>query len=130
MRVLIAAGVAGVALAGCSSGGAAKPPPAAVSGYIIPGDYAFSPKQIGHRCASLDYPDVAKGAPVTVSDDSGRTLAILRLGGGTYNPDGSCEFRFSGKVEGGGKFYEVEVSNRGATKVSAAGLRHVALTLG
>jgi len=79
------------------------------------------------------YDDIATGAQVVISDDSGKTLQIVSLGVGMPdNPDltTSCSFTFTATVPAGKGFYGVEVTHRGVVKEPESAIATVSLTLG
>ena len=66
------------------------------------------------------YSDIGAGAAVTVSDESGTLLAKGSLDVG-HAQAGGCALQFEvGEVPGGKKFYQVEVSHRGAVSFTEA----------
>lgn len=76
------------------------------------------------------YSDIAEGAQVVVTDDTGKTLVITQLGAGTII-DGGCEFPFTAEVPKGKGFYGFTVTHRGTVKEAEADLAGgVALTIG
>jgi hypothetical protein len=79
------------------------------------------------------YDDIQDGVEVTISDSSGKTLALGDLEGSTYEATHhTC--RFDIVVDGvpsGRDFYRVEVSHRGEQQYTQADLEAgIALTLG
>jgi hypothetical protein len=78
----------------------------------------------GQPCASLDYPDVRAGVPVTVRDANGQQVGLGRLDEGRFlkPSDGSqprCVFPFVViGVTDGASLYEVEVGSRGGSTYS------------
>jgi len=59
------------------------------------------------------YDDIRLGAQVTVTDQSGKTIAVSELEQGMYTGSDMCVFPFKVKVPSGKKFYGVTVSHRG-----------------
>jgi hypothetical protein len=76
------------------------------------------------------YDDIAEGAQVVFSDDSGKTLTIAHLGAGAFDANGACSFPFTATVPAGKKFYGVTASHRGTVKMSESEVSHAAVTLG
>ncbi len=78
------------------------------------------------------YADIQPGATVTVSDASGKTLALGALGDGTQDGASNCKVPFTVTgVPAGEKFYGVEVTHRGRLQYTAEQLAEpLALTLG
>lgn len=85
----------------------------------------------GDLCSGTGgYSDIAEGAQVVISDDTGKTLVITQLGAGTID-DSGCEFPFTADVPKGKGFYGFTVTHRGTVKESEASLAGgVSLTLG
>jgi hypothetical protein len=80
-------------------------------------------------CHSPGYNDITAGAPVVVKDESGKILATGSLGSET-----SCRFPLTVDGIPDAKFYQVEVSHRGALTYSPSDLDQrgwkIELTLG
>jgi len=76
------------------------------------------------------YSDIADGAQVVISDDTGKTLTIVQLTGGVGFAGVSCVFDFTAKVPAGKSYYGVTVTHRGTVKMSEAELATAAVTLG
>lgn len=94
------------------------------------GGYVGNGFKDGGRCyGNQGYDDIDAGAQVTISDDSGRTLAITQLRGGRVS-ELECVFKFRATVPAGKRFYGIEVTHRGVIKEPESKLGHVALTLG
>jgi hypothetical protein len=67
------------------------------------------------------YDDIQPGATVTVSNESGTTIATGTLGNGvTTDVDWQCRFVFSISSVPVAKFYKIEVSHRGQVTYSHA----------
>lgn len=90
---------------------------------------------------SAGYQDLAADAPVTVTDEAGKVVALGALQYGVAqevfkHSDGksyssSCLFKFSFAVPEGGSFYGVEVSRRGVVRYDRTTLDSVvSLSLG
>lgn len=113
---------------------AAPPDPVTVAGTLtVPGGYAHGGLEggPGQPCAvDGGHADIRAGAQVVVTDASGETLALGRLGGGTLQlPDPgvwgtrSCAFPFTVQAPGGHAFYGVEVTHRGVLRYTDEQLR-------
>lgn len=78
------------------------------------------------------YADISAGAQVTVSDSSGKTVALGELSGGRVR-SGACVFDVTVEdVPAGNRFYKVEVTHRGNVQYSEDEMRNgqVSLVLG
>jgi len=77
------------------------------------------------------YDDIREGAQVVVTDASGATIAVGRLGFGSWKRNVGCVFLFELEVPGGHDFYGIEVSHRGRLQYPAEQLAApLDLTLG
>lgn len=77
------------------------------------------------------YSDIAAGAQVRISNASGKIVAVGELEPSSYQT-GECEFSFEvTSVPKGEKYYEIEISHRGALTYSEAEMQEeLALQLG
>lgn len=83
----------------------------------------------GSCTGSGGYSDIAEGAQVVITDDSGQTLAITHLEPGAGDQF-SCEFAFRADVPPGRGYYGVEVTHRGVVKEREVDLGGIAISLG
>jgi hypothetical protein len=87
-------------------------------------------------CAGMGgYGDIAMGAQVVITDESGTTVAVTELGVGKLIGSGAtreCQFEFSASsVPAGKSFYGISVTHRGTIQYTEDQLRNgVELTLG
>jgi hypothetical protein len=142
MRTIAAALAALLLLAGCSSGKKApakSAAPVTVSGLLrlFDSESTLNALLTGTtKCNGVGgFSDVADGADVVISDDSGKTLAIAHLQAGfaviPKSASGShCDFAFSAEVPSGKGFYGVQVTHRGVVKIAEAALSSVKVSLG
>jgi hypothetical protein len=140
MKRLLVILVACLTLAACGGGssklGAAKP--IQVGGKMkLVGVGAFRDLNgqtgtTGDQCeGSGGYSDMADGAEVVISDDSGKTLQITQLEPGSIGDSGeSCYFAFNTTVPAGDKFYGITISHRGTVKFAEADVAAPVLTIG
>jgi hypothetical protein len=92
---------------------------------------------VGTDCSrgypTTGYDDIRSGAPVTVSNENGTTIAVGTLGPGRVSKSLRCVFIFSVSVPKA-KFYRFEVSHRGQVQKSFDEMKAdgwiVSLTLG
>ncbi|MGP4092949.1 hypothetical protein [Nonomuraea sp. KM90] len=66
-----------------------------------------------------EFADIRQHTPVVVTDASGKTIGVGKLGTGVHREEG-CVFRWALAVAPGHDFYGVEVAHRGLSKYSAA----------
>lgn len=88
--------------------------------------------QVGgsHCVGDGGYSDIAPGAQVVITDDTGKTVGVGSLGAGSWI-GAHCEWPFEVEVPGGSAFYGVEVSHRGRVQYPADRLNEpVTLSLG
>lgn len=87
--------------------------------------------QVGSQCVGDGgYSDIAPGAQVVVTDDTGKTVGVGSLGAGSWIGS-HCEWPFEVEVPDGSAFYGVEVSHRGRVQYPADELAEpITLTLG
>jgi hypothetical protein len=80
------------------------------------------------NCDSLGYDDIQAGTEVTITDESGKVLAVGKLNGGAAH----CNFPFViDNVPPGEKFYGITISHRGTLHYTEAQMRQeLDLTLG
>lgn len=88
----------------------------------------------GQLCDGVGgFSDIRVDAPVTIKDEAGKILATTKLASGHAATTQICDFTFSANVEDA-KFYQVEVSHRGAVTYSKDDLDRagwkIATTLG
>jgi hypothetical protein len=117
-----------------STGGASSAKPATVSLVgtltVTGGSDVLTSHPADGTCEGTGgYSDIAAGAQVVISDDSGTTLAITHLETGVGNQF-SCAFAFRTDVPSGRGYYGVQVSHRGIVKEREQDLGLVAITLG
>jgi len=107
-----------------TTGEAAVTPSATTAATFIGGGYlelagTFVPAGDGESCrGSGGYSDIAAGSSVTITDSSGKVVALGQLEDGRPGLPGTCALHF--RVEGiprGSGFYGVEVSHRGKVQV-------------
>jgi hypothetical protein len=112
---------------GCTSdkkpaGQKAAAKPLQVSGTVaLVGQHVdFGRPTSGNECVGKgDFSDVKGGAQVRITDETGKTLAVTRLGMGiadTSTSDlasGSCDFTFGASVPSGHSSYTIQVINHG-----------------
>ena len=83
-----------------------------------------------HCTGDGGYSDIAAGAQVVVTDAAGATVAVGRLGEGSW-VGAHCEFPFAVDVPSGSEFYGIEVSHRGVVQYPRRRLADpIVLTLG
>jgi hypothetical protein len=125
--------LAATLLAGCGFVGASGVSHTKPNGFVLRGRVSVpaagsGPAVEGASCVST-LPDVAVGAPVTVSDADGHELGKGALGGGVTvavpgKSGGSCDFPFQiAAVPGGVSGYAVSVAGRPARTFAATALR-------
>ncbi len=78
------------------------------------------------------YTDIRQGTQVVVTDESARTIALGRLGYGSWERREGCIFLFMvADIPAGQRFYGIEVGHRGRLQYTAAQLATpLALTIG
>jgi hypothetical protein len=76
-----------------------------------------------------EYADIGQGTQVVVSDATGKTIGLGKLGTGVHQERG-CVFRFAITVPPGGQFYGIEVSHRGRNQYAAYELDSIELNIG
>ncbi len=89
--------------------------------------------KLGDPCRTGgEFADIQPGTTVTVSDASGKSVALGALDAGKQDGASNCRFQFTvSGVPAGEDFYGIEVSHRGRGQYTAARLRErVDLTLG
>ena len=111
--------------------------PIQVLGVVSVATEPFRAKKTDAKCTRTDpYPDVHTGTQVTVTDESGKVVALDTLGyGGADEIFGGyatrCNYSLVIDVPEGSQFYGIEVAHRGVTRFSRADLDEiVSLTLG
>jgi hypothetical protein len=73
---------------------------------------------VGNACEGTGgYADIKVGAEVTIKDEAGKILATSTLSKSEAATTQECDFTFTANVEDA-KFYQVEVSHRGAVTYS------------
>lgn len=134
VTVVILAG-AGVVWLGLRGSGPSTP--AGRSAFTISGQLDLTSASIGHdstSCWGTDgYDDIRRGADVTVTDPSGKVVALGALGSGTIvGSYVECVFSFTvANVPAGLGFYGIEVSHRGVLRYSESDVtRGLTLTVG
>jgi hypothetical protein len=124
---------------------AATPAPIRIFGTLtVDADVTTSEDAVGGSCFPSDgYSDIRLGAQVTVTDDSGKVVALGSLQAGKVSElwgedtpslfgfASKCEFDFTvDQVPAGHPFYSIEVAHRGQVRFTPAQLdSNVALTL-
>lgn len=122
MKAVVAALAAMVLLPGCGSNGHEITGTMTIIGNG--GDLDWTDLAVGEECeGDGGYDDIAGGAQVQVSDESGTTIGTAQLETGEitdlYQGEiPTCTWRFTVPDVGDAKFYEVEVSHRGGIKYS------------
>jgi len=118
MMARIAALAAGLVLASCG-GSAPSAPSHVLLGTMTISQYQGSQQIIGGACTGHGgYDDIYAGTAVTVKDENSKILATGSLGGGTAPDRFSCSFPFKISNLPEAKFYQVEISHRGAVTYS------------
>jgi hypothetical protein len=84
-------------------------------------------KGLPHALSGFD--DIVLGGSVLIADDAGATLSPTKLGPGTCDKDGYCDFSFTASVPAGKHFYGVSVGHRNSVKYTEADVATVALRL-
>lgn len=79
-----------------------------------------SPAFDGQCFGDGGYSDLREGAQVTVSDESGATIAVGELGRGESVESRYCEFSITVEDVPAATFYSIEVSRRGQLRYSMA----------
>jgi hypothetical protein len=140
-RTTAATVLAVLVLAGCGSSHHAKQPPAKVevrgsltitdpSNFMLEDGGSTMAAGAHGPCLGLSgYGDIVPGAQVTVTDDSGRTIAVGSLDAGSVTPDGACRFTFTVPAPSGAEFFGVEVTHRGIVQFPADEVGRADLTL-
>ncbi len=131
---LVSAALVAAATATATASCASKEPEAAT--FTVRGTVAVDAGnevvRDGEPCSGVGgYDDMRQGAPVAITADDGKTLALGKLEEGRFTP-GRCTFKFAvGEVPAGHKFYGVEVGHRGVIKETEEDVRRpLALSLG
>ena len=84
----------------------------------------------GDLCSGTGgYDDIANGAEVVISDDTGHTLDITTLTAGSI-VSSACDFKFESTIPAGKGFYGITVTHRGTVKFTETEMQNPALTLG
>jgi hypothetical protein len=95
---------------------------AACGGHTLEGKLSLFDTKFGTSIGSCTgeggYDDIRAGAAVIVKDESGKVLATGSLGSGKITDPATCEFSFSLADVPDAKFYQIEVSHRGALTYS------------
>lgn len=131
------------ALAGCSGAGKPAPSSSSPTSWTVDGTLELHTTSLGG--GSLEdimsgkvpckgaggYDDIAAGAQVTVTDETGKVVGVGNLAGGRYGDSGACLFTFEvDGVQPGRPFYGVEVSHRGVVRFQGDAVKEPKLTLG
>lgn len=123
-------GVVVLLLAGCGSGKAAGSHTLA-GGVFLTGLQSAIGSANGTACTSpADFSDIAAGAAVTVSDQSGTILGLGQLDPGMVTASEECEFLFTIPDIPSKPFYQVQVGHRGEMTYSASQLAANAWVIG
>lgn len=131
-RTILIAAVAAVLLAAAGVSGwlLLRGDTISVTGHVeIAGD-GFA-KLAGGSCqGDGGYSDIRPGAQVVVTDAGGTTIAIGRLGGGSWIGS-HCELPFEVDVPGGSDFYGIQIASRNTVQYEADRLSSpIVLTIG
>lgn len=115
-------------------------PKVQVHGYldlVNSSDGTTNASSVGTNCFGTGgYSDLAQGADVTISDNVGKTLAVVPLSAGTFRElPGSttaygCVFSFAATVPAGKATYGVAISHRGTVIFSPSQIGSAQLTIG
>jgi hypothetical protein len=89
--------------------------PGVSSTFHVPGTLTIN----GVDCDGIGYGDLREGTEVTLTDESGKVLAV-----GELARTGACSFTFSLDAPTGKKFYGVTISHRGTVHYTEDELRH------
>jgi hypothetical protein len=124
---------------GCTSDKKAAAAPLHVAGTVaLIGQHVdFDTHRSGNECVGKGaFSDVIDGAQVRISDGTGHTLAVTRLGIGiadTSTTDiagGFCDFTFNASVPSGKGSYTIQVTNHGASTFTEGEMTTPKLSLG
>lgn len=85
---------------------------------------------VGKPCHTLTgYPDIVAGAPVIITNGSGKRLAHTTLRAGVFDLNADCVFGFVTRV-GTSDTYQIKVGKRDPVNYPAAAITHPQLSLG
>lgn len=131
--VLVAVVVAAVFFATRAGSTTSSPHTVTINGTLTLSDTTASMlvESNGNCLGGGGYADIAPGAGIVVTNESGKTIGVGSLpDDGTSASPGTCLFAFTVSKVPAAKFYGIQVAHRGVVQVTPDQVADVALTLG